>query len=442
MILEVYREYQGVLQEVGVFTDDGEAIVFSYVEEYLERSDAVSLSVSLPLQKERYSHERYQGFFEGLLPEGKVRNELAYRFRISPSDYLGMLRHLEDESIGALVFRNPARKNGISDDPKYRLIDDETLLRLVEFPVESTAQLAERGRFSLAGAQTKIGVYREDKADNAQTNKSFERLPKCYLPEGAAPSTHILKIPEHRFKELPANELFCLSTARNCGVDVCEATICLIGESEAFITRRFDRVFDNKAEHISGLQRPLRLHQEDFCQALGFPSYRKYETESTDNYPAIIASLLERVSGNVIEDKRRFVRQVIFDYLIGNCDNHLKNFSLMYSPDWRMRSLAPAYDIVCTTVLGYSREMGISIGDTRTIDNISSSDWTLFAQDLRIPKKLIVELIEDVIVRYEKSSVLVLSDVAPKEEFAVVREIIEDAEPRFHKLKQVAIDLS
>lgn len=113
--------------------------------------------------------------------------------------------------------------------------------------------------------------------------------------------------------------------------------------------------------------------------------------EPTDNYAASASRTIERFSSNAIADKIGFTRQIIFDYLVGNCDNHLKNYSLQYSEDWNRRSLAPAYDLVSTTVLGYSRLMGISIGDTRDIDAVTRDEWKLFAQDLRMPQALVLD---------------------------------------------------
>ncbi len=437
VILEVHRERNGSLQEVGAFSSGGnKSIEFSYLKEYLDSPYAAALSVSLPLRREPYSQEGYQGFFEGLVPEGRVRTELAHRFRISPSDYLKMLCHLEDESIGALVFRNSEEEVKVAAKPSYRLIDNETLLQLVKFPIEVAADLSEKGRFSLTGAQAKIGVYLDN---TIGPRMNAIPLTGCYLPEGSAPSTHILKIPDRGFEGLPANEVFCLTAAKTCGINVCDSSKCLIGESEAYITKRYDRVIEGEPEHIEGLARPTRLHQEDFCQALGLPSYRKYEIEKTDNYVAIIASLLERASGNVIEDKKAFAKQVIFDYLIGNCDNHIKNFSFLYSPDWSMRRLAPAYDIVCTTILGYSREMGISVGDTRIIDDISWEDWALFAQDLGIPMKTLTGLMADVARRYDESYASALLSSRAGENSDVIREIITDTIPRLEKIRQAVM---
>jgi serine/threonine-protein kinase HipA len=74
-----------------------------------------------------------------------------------------------------------------------------------------------------------------------------------------------------------------------------------------------------------------------------------------------------------------------FDYLIGNCDNHLKNLSLTWSFDWQSKSVSPIYDITCTTVHeDLPREMGMGIGRRRLIDAIQAEDFPVMARQLGI----------------------------------------------------------
>ncbi len=62
----------------------------------------------------------------------------------------------------------------------------------------------------------------------------------------------------------------------------------------------------------------------------------------------------------------------LFDYVMGNCDNHLKNWSILYSADWKAAELAPLYDVVNTTMYPrLAREMGVSFGGSRVIDEVT-----------------------------------------------------------------------
>ena len=209
-----------------------------------------------------------------------------------------------------------------------------------------------------------------------------------------------------------------MEAARACGLSVAE-TFVIPGKRPLLAVRRFDRVVVDDASV------PIRLHQEDFCQAAGFPSYGKYELDLTDNYAAIANRVLNRCSSDLIRDKTELARQIAFDYLIGNCDNHLKNYSLLYSPDWKRRNLAPAYDLVSTTVLGYSRVMGISIGDTRKLDEITREDWRLFADDLEMPEGIVFD------------ALVHLSDAIPE---ALRSKAAEEPAPRAREVAEAIID--
>ena len=181
-----------------------------------------------------------------------------------------------------------------------------------------------------------------------------------------------------------------MSLARACGIETAGSLI-VDGFDQLFISRRFDRYFpqDEIVQKANGLAMPWRLHQEDFCQALGWPSYLKYEIEDTVCYPIVIGNLIGRMSADVIGDKRKFAKITVFNYFIGNCDNHLKNHSFLYSPTWDAAKLAPLYDAVCTTILGYDRKMGLCIGDHQVIDEITHEDWQLFGEDLRLGRNVI-----------------------------------------------------
>ena len=98
MGLTVFREYHGQFQEVGKFNENMDGRSFSYSQSYLKSAHSHALSLSLPLRPEPYSQNDYQGFFEGMIPEGVGRNELAHRFHISPSNYLSLLEHLESSA--------------------------------------------------------------------------------------------------------------------------------------------------------------------------------------------------------------------------------------------------------------------------------------------------------------------------------------------------------
>lgn len=172
-----------------------------------------------------------------------------------------------------------------------------------------------------------------------------------------------------------------------CGLSVAESWVSKT-LPRTFISKRFDRSWSDGIRMIDGLPIPFRLHQEDYCQALGWEDYSKYEVDPTSCYARICGELIRRTSFDALSDVRSFARQVAFDYVIGNCDSHLKNHSFLYSPSWSARRLAPAYDIVSTTVLGYDHNLGMSIGDHRRIEEVCPEDLSLFVGDVHATRRL------------------------------------------------------
>ncbi|OUO86029.1 hypothetical protein B5F40_15470 [Gordonibacter sp. An230] len=406
--LEVFRFYNGEFEKTGTLGRRGRETTFAYDPQYLTSAHPDALSFSLPLRSEPFPPHEHAGFFEGIIPEGRMRQELSHRLGVPPSDWLSMLARLNCECVGALMFCTPDTH---PEDfaPSYEPFAFERFEELLAAPAYAATLEVELTRLSLAGAQAKVGLCHtgDDPSDN------------WLAPFGTAPSTHIVKIPDERHPHLAVNEYLCMEAARACGLSVAEAFI-VPGKRPLLAVRRFDRMFADGGARI-----PIRLHQEDFCQAAGLPPYGKYEFETTDNYAAIANRVLNRCSSDLIRDKTELARQIAFDYLVGNCDNHLKNYSLLYSPDWERRNLAPAYDLVSTTVLGYSRVMGVSVGDTRNLDEITTADWRLFADDLEIPGSIVFDALSN------------LSDVIPE---ALRSKAAEEPAPHAREVAEAIID--
>lgn len=148
---------------------------------------------------------------------------------------------------------------------------------------------------------------------------------------------------------------------KKCGIDVPDCFILDTGgvadENILFATARYDRPFIAESRMIDGLPRPQRLHQEDFAQALGIPAAEKYEP--TDGmYLKNAFALLKHRSANPLEDQLKLWDLTVFNFLIGNTDNHLKNLSLLYDASLASVRLAPAYDVISTTVYsGSTRDL-------------------------------------------------------------------------------------
>ncbi len=388
--LHISIEKNGEQTKVGTIQGDGISdAVFRYDRAWLDREDAIPVSLSLPLQEEAFSSKKTKTFFEGLLPEGFTKRSVAKWMHADDQDYLTMLSGLGQECLGAIQVME-----GNSKPPKarYTRMTEQQLREFAAKGAIKSAELVTALHLSLAGASGKTGLYFD--ADN-----------HCwYLPEGTAPSTHIVKQSHVRFKDIVTNEQLCLTTAKNLGISVPSSfAVNTEDENLLFATPRYDRVLTEKHRVLDGLPVPLRLHQEDMAQALGIPAENKYEIVPS-GYCEKICGLLRDFSSNPIRDILDFWNRIIFNDLIGNTDGHLKNFSFLYGENLAGLHLAPAYDIVSTTIYpGHTRTLSMYIGDSNAIDQIQRSDFIEGAGRSGIRSAVILRQLDTMAEHFEKA---------------------------------------
>lgn len=377
--LNVYREVLGTYELVGSIERDGAAdATFVYDLSYLANPTARPLSNSLPLDVQAADSRTTLAFFEGLLPEGSIRKLFASAAHADAGDFPALLSRLNNESVGALVFMDEKNAQDMVRTRSYRPLSASKLEEFARRPEAAALEMSMASRLSLAGAQTKIGLYHygEDPASG------------WYLPQGSAPSTHILKVeaPGSPFVGQTLNEALCLLTARYAGFDAADFSLIPMGDDlpPLLAVERFDRVVTSDAPTVCDVPLPYRCHQEDLCQAGGMPSHLKYEPTG-GHYLSLGAHIVSRASTNPFGDSRFFLESVLFDFIMGNCDNHLKNRSILWSPDWGTHELSPLYDLTCTTMYPQlDREMGIALCASRRIDDVTPDDIALAGKPFRL----------------------------------------------------------
>lgn len=426
MKLKVFRDNYGSSSLVGTIeTIPSYEEQFTYDSQYLESEKAAAVSCSLPLRANAFPSNKTRPFFEGLLPEERARQLLAQRLGVKSSSYLKILSQVGFECIGNLTITSEMEKD---INPRYDLLTSTELEEIAGNGTTSAPELQAQTRLSLAGAQMKIGLYHAPESDEEDT---------WYLPSGSAPSTHIVKFSNADFPELLINEHLCLASARACGINTPKAFI-LPTATPLLCIERFDRTFPQKqAIFASGKVMPIRHHQEDLCQAFGVISQDKY-TEDRWGGLSSIATFLREESVDPTGDISELVRIQLFNYLIGNCDNHLKNLSIQYTNNWRTFSLAPAYDLVCTVCFtNLERQMAMRIGLHQNLDRITRDDFVLFGKDLGVAPRLVFQEGRKIADRLGDS----LSDAASSLEKTqrktakrIVDRILKDAAPRIKML--------
>jgi serine/threonine-protein kinase HipA len=337
------------------------------------------ISVSMLVRDEPYGEPLVTTFFDGLLPEGLARERLATRVRLDPTDVFGMLREFGRDCAGALSIVPHGTELGTAPERDVQWLDDTALAqRVAELDERPLAdEPAENIRISLAGAQRKMVVVVEGD--------------RIGLPRGTTPSTHILKpASEERrgprrerltYPSLVANEAFCMTLAHHAGMAVARVAVREIEGSAALLIARYDR-----ATVEGGIK---RIHQEDFCQALGVPSRLKYEKDggpTARNY----LDLVRQWSADVLADQNELLDRMAFNYLIGNADAHAKNFSLLHSSEGTR--LAPAYDLLSTFAYPHlSREMATAINGMFESRGLQPVHWRKWFDQLEVSARLYSE---------------------------------------------------
>jgi len=386
----LHRELVGHLVQ-----NAGGQMVFDYAESWLEKPGATPLSHSLPLRQKRFTRKECRGYFAGVLPEESKRAIIARNLGISERNDYAMLERIGGECAGAVTFL-PAGEILPARDDHYRALSSLELAGILRELPRRPLLAGETGmRLSLAGAQDKIAVRVE--GDTVS------------LPLGGAPSTHILKPAMERFSGVVFNEAYCMRLAAAAGLPAAKTEIGRVEEVEYLLVERYDRTRRQNSEGAPVLE---RLHQEDFCQALGIVSENKYQKEGGPSLKQCFA-LLREVSSAPVLDLARLLDAVIFNFLIGNNDAHGKNFSLLYrgagTASYETR-LAPLYDVVSTRYYPeLTRELAMKIGSEYSSDKVSKANFEQLAEDAGLAKPLVrrrvPELAEAVLLNLGKTGI-------------------------------------
>lgn len=379
MDLPVSRQTADGIVDVGCIVDiEGLNPRFSYLPEYLTNPQRGSLSLSLPLREAAFSEDEFRPYFEGLLPEGDERRALAARLAVREDDYLAILARCGIDCIGDVILN----KQAYVESAAYRPIALDRLHSNTATPNPS-ARMQSESRLSLAGTQSKVGLYHDDEEGFSEG---------WFQPLGGAPSNFIVKFAHDELPDLLTVEFLSLACAKACGLEVAETHL-VNPAAPLLCSRRSDRK-ERAGGTIGGLPAPLRLHQEDFTQAMGLLPASKYAELEPSTAQSVAEFMQMHFSAPGLA-RLAFARLALFNYLIGNCDNHLKNFSILHSEDGRSFRLAPAYDIVSTAYFArFSRQMGMAIGGTRDIDAVAPSDLAMLSKQMDVASRLLHGVVE------------------------------------------------
>ena len=248
----------------------------------------------------------------------------------------------------------------------------------------------------------------------AGTSQESSRTPQ--LPVGTAPSSHILRFDSVEFANVLAFECFATLLADSAGLPVVEFELRRVGRDSVALVERYDRILGEDG-------RIRRLHQEDFCQALGFSSRTKYEADGGPSF-ARCFRLVRDVSDAPLDDLGRLLRWQIFSVLAGNSDGHAKNLSLLYGPDGGTH-LAPFHNLVPTrAIANLDHDLALKVGGVGNPGNIGQTHWESLAVQCNVRPAVVMSLVQETV-----ESLMANTPLA--------RERFEDLHGRFPALQRV-----
>jgi serine/threonine-protein kinase HipA len=332
---------------------------FRYAPSWLSRTDAVTLSSWLPLKAEPFDDHHARPFFAGLLPEGQLRRLIAQQFQVSNRNDFALLDHIGGECAGAVTLLEPGQSmsNPEQGDDVQWLSDEAVVAILDELPHRPMLAGKDGLRLSLAGAQDKLPVVFDGD--------------RIGLPRNGTPSSHILKPAIRTLVDTVINEGFCLALAEAMQLKPAKSQMHFALGRQFLLVERYDRVANEKGQR-------QRLHQEDFCQALGVVPEMKYQNEGGPDL-AQCFDLVRRVTRPSAPHILRMLDYVIFNALIGNHDAHVKNFSLLYAG--KSAVLAPLYDVLSTAVYPtLTSNMAMKIGGKYKFSEVQARHWDEFLE--------------------------------------------------------------
>ena len=400
--------------QIGTLIEDNDIWALVYDEKWAHREGSFNLSPALPrsqlFHRDGATMRPVQWYFDNLLPEEKLREQIALDARLrDKDDAFALLEYLGAESAGALILLPPGQSPERHAALK-QLTNSELSRRISNLPTNTLSKEAPK-RMSLAGAQHKLLVVL--KGDD------------LYEPVGATPSTHILK-PDHPDKQTyPAStylEWLTMRLAKSARMEVPTVRLLTVPHP-VYVIERFDRRFAHKESASQSGSEPAdveRLHIIDACQLLNKSRVYKYAGASVQTLREIALACSDELTL-----PPRLFRWLVFNLLVANDDCHLKNLSFLVSPS--RLDLSPHYDLLATGVYhtrAFADEraiwpavpLAVRLSESVTrFDQVTPVSVLKAGNELGLPAPVATRVIKDVIQRTLREFDVIFASHCPEE---------------------------
>ncbi|WP_323167869.1 type II toxin-antitoxin system HipA family toxin [Pseudomonas atacamensis] len=305
--------------------------VFSYRDDAIDEN---AVSLTMPTRLESYGCERgIHPIFEMNLPEGALRDALVLRFSkaVRGFDDFALLSIVGPHQLGRLSIASASTTDRPPETSLAELLVHDGAQGLFEDLLQTYGQYS-----GVSGVQPKVLVRDSAAAIDRLTHRGSTHLVKAFRAE--------------EYPELATNEYFCMRAAQLCGLDVPHFELSEHGKF--LVIERFD------------LSDTGYLGFEDFCVLNGWPSKAKYD----GSYEGVARQIKAFVSPSLLKHAlEAFFKIVALSAALKNGDAHLKNFGVLYEDcgEHSLIRLAPAYDIITTSVYIKSDSMALLLGGSK-----------------------------------------------------------------------------
>src|SRR6266478_3113352 len=353
---------------VGTIDVDKGGPGFTYDPDWIDLKGAFPISTTMPLKSQRIAPDTFLPWAANRLPESEQLRTLGQLLGMAAGDVVGLLSAIGGDTAGALSIGQPGRTSSFRWRPVGK---PEDLERIIEELPNKPFLVGDEGvSMSLAGVQTKLAVAIDDAG--------------CIcIPMNGSPSTHILKPDAPRLCGGVQNEAFCLTLARRMRIPTPEVTTGQAGKRTYLLVKRYDRT------NVGGRWR--RLHQEDYCQALGKPPSAKYESNQTGSRGPTLKDMFELTRRHLSSiDILHLLDMVVFNVITCNTDAHAKNYSIIIRGNGA--SLAPMYDVMCGEVWeNVTKNLAQKIAGKSRGDYLKGGHWQRFARECGLNPRQVLD---------------------------------------------------